>query len=237
MIHPGQLLDVDVLILCGGFGTRLRDVVKDKPKCLAPINGKPFIDILLDDYIKQGLKRFVLCVGHLHEQIIEYLKDRNNCEIIFSIEETPLGTGGALKKAIPFVESDNILIANGDSICVIDYLRLLKYHLEKKSDFTMVLSKDHTRQDVGNVKIKIDNRIVAFHEKNTENEEFINSGIYLLQTDCFNKLPNEDKFSLEYNFFPELIASRNCYGFPVDSVLYDIGTPKRFAKINQVFAR
>ena len=86
-----HLLDFDVAILVGGLGTRLREVVKDKPKCLAPINGIPFIDILLDNFIEQGLNRFILCVGHLSEQIIEYLGDRRNCEIIFSIE--PMGMG------------------------------------------------------------------------------------------------------------------------------------------------
>jgi D-glycero-alpha-D-manno-heptose 1-phosphate guanylyltransferase len=202
---------------------------------LAPINGKPFIGILLDDYIEQGLNRFVLCVGHLHEQIIEYLKDRDNCEIIYSIEDAPLGTGGAIKKAIPFIASDNIMIANGDSICTVDYLRLLKFHWGKNSDFTMVLSEDHTRQDAGNVKINRDNRIVGFHEKNTKSRGFINSGIYILHTDCFKQFPNKDQFSLEYDYFPKLISSARCFGFPVDSAVYDIGTPKRLAEINSKY--
>jgi D-glycero-alpha-D-manno-heptose 1-phosphate guanylyltransferase len=235
MIRPEKLLDVDVLILCGGFGNRLRDVVKDKPKCLVPINGKPFIDILLDDYIEQGLNRFVLCVGHLHEKIIEYLKGRINCEIIYSIENNPLGTGGAIKKAIPFIESDNIVIANGDSICTVNYLRLMKYHCGKTSDFTMVLSEDHTRTDAGNVNINRDNRIVGFQEKNTKSRGYINSGIYILHKDCFKQFPNKDQFSLEYDYFPKLFSSVRCFGFPVDSALYDIGTPERLSIISRKF--
>jgi len=230
MKMSNHLLDVDVVILVGGLGTRLREVVKDKPKCLAPINGKPFIDILLDNFIEQGFNRFILCVGHLSEQIIEYLEDWRNCEIIFSIEDVPLGTGGAIKKAKPFITSDNILIANGDSICAVNCLSLLKFHQRKTSDFTMVLSEDHKRQDAGIVKINRNNRIVSFHEKNNKNKGFINSGIYIMQTDCFNQMPTEYNFSLEYDFFPELINSARCFGFQVEDTVYDIGTPERLDK-------
>lgn len=230
MKMSNHLLDFDVAILVGGLGTRLREVVKDKPKCLAPINGIPFIDILLDNFIEQGLNRFILCVGHLSEQIIEYLEGRRNCEIIFSIEDVPLGTGGAIKKAKRFIASENILIANGDSICAVNCVNLLNFHRDKTSDFTMVLSEDHTRQDAGIVKIKRNNRIVSFHEKNDENKGYINSGIYLMRTECFNQMPSDYKFSLEYDFFPELINSARCFGFQLEGTVYDIGTPERLDK-------
>ena len=78
------------MILAGGLGTRLQSVLNDKPKCLAPINGRPFIDLLLDNCIKQGLKRFIICVGYLKEQVIQHLRDRNDCEIVFSKEDAIL---------------------------------------------------------------------------------------------------------------------------------------------------
>ena len=97
MIPIVHLLDIDVLILCGGLGTRLRDVVKDKPKCLAPINGKPFIDLLLDDLVLQGFQRIVLATGHLSYQLEQHVKQRNDAEYIISREPEPLGTAGAIK--------------------------------------------------------------------------------------------------------------------------------------------
>lgn len=227
MKSSDQLLDIDVVILAGGLGTRLRVVIKDKPKCLAPINGKPFIDILLEHYIEQGLKRFIICVGHLHEQVTEHLKERDDCEIIFSLEDEPLGTGGAVKKAIPLVESENVLVANGDSICSVDYLSFLNFHRYKKADFSMVLSKDDARQDAGNVKIDKNAQIVSFNEKDAKGNGFINSGIYIMQTECFKQMPTENKFSLEYDLFPVLIKSAKCFGYAVDSKVYDIGTPER----------
>ena len=94
----------------------------------------------------------------------------------------------------------------------------------------MVLSEDHTRQDAGIVNIKRNNRIVSFHEKKDNNKGYINSGIYLMRTDCFNKMPSENKFSLEYDFFPKLINFARCFGFKVEDTVYDIGTPERLDK-------
>ena len=102
-----NLTKIDTVILAGGLGTRLHSVLKDKPKCLAPINGIPFIDILLNSCIKQRLQRFIMCVCYFKEQVIKHLSERNDCEIVFSIEKEPLDTGGAVKNAEPFFQSNN----------------------------------------------------------------------------------------------------------------------------------
>ena len=104
------------MILVGGLGTSLQPALKDKPKCLALINGKPFIDILIDRCILQGLNRFIICVGHLKEQVIDHLDNRKDCEIIYSEEDKPLGTGGAIKKAHEYSVSNDTFIINGDTI-------------------------------------------------------------------------------------------------------------------------
>ena len=83
------LQDCDAIILCGGLGTRFREVMDDRPKGLAPVAGKPILELLVDDLVSQGIKRIILCVGHLRGHIIDYFKDRNDVEILFSIEETP----------------------------------------------------------------------------------------------------------------------------------------------------
>ena len=98
-----NLSKIDTVILAGGLGTRLQPVLKDKPKCLAPINGKPFIDILLDNCINQGLRRFILCVGYLKEQVIKHLSNRNDCKIIFSKEDESLCSGGGNQLRQPYL--------------------------------------------------------------------------------------------------------------------------------------
>ena len=103
---------MSAILLAAGLGTRLRSITDSVPKCLVPINGKPFIEILLDDCIKQGLRRFILCVGYLKEQVIEHLSQRNDCEIVFSLEEESLGTGGALKNAERHIKTDHFIVLN-----------------------------------------------------------------------------------------------------------------------------
>ena len=227
-----NILDIDVVILAGGLGTRLQPLLKNKPKCLVSINGTAFIDILLDSYISHGITRFVICVGYLKDQIIDHLKGKENCEIIFSIEDHPIGTGGAIKKAKRYINSKMFIIANGDSICNIDYLKVIKFHKHNNSDFSMVLSENDSRDDAGNVKIDKDNKIISFHEKNGESENLINSGVYILQYSCLKYMPDKESFSLEHDYFPLLITLYpcRCYGFPVNKKVYDIGTPERLHK-------
>ena len=105
----------DVFILCGGQGTRFQEVRKDIPKALAPINGVPFLDLLLNDLVKQGCKRIVLGTGYLSEKIEAHVKQRRNAEYLISREEAPLGTAGAIRQALPPFKSEEVLGLNGDS--------------------------------------------------------------------------------------------------------------------------
>ena len=105
----------DVFILCGGQGTRFRAVRADIPKALAPINGVPFLDLLLNDLVKQGCQRIILGTGYLSEQIEFHLKQRNDVEYLICREKAPLGTGGAIRHALPLLKSEQVLVLNGDS--------------------------------------------------------------------------------------------------------------------------
>ena len=104
----------EAVILAGGFGTRLRDVVADVPKSMAIINGKPFLEYLLGYLHSFGITKAVLSVGYLNEKIISYFGSRyKNIDLHYSIEEEPLGTGGAVKMAMDYVTSENVLVLNG----------------------------------------------------------------------------------------------------------------------------
>ena len=122
--------EIDVLILCGGAGSRLRPLISDRPKGMALIKGRPFLDIRVDDLLKQGFERFILCVGHLKEQIIDHFKARNDADFKFSEEGLLLGTGGAIQNALSMVYSNPVLILNGDSICAVNFGELLQFHCD-----------------------------------------------------------------------------------------------------------
>ena len=202
-------------------------MLKNKPKCLAPINEKPFIDILLDNCINQGLGRFILCVGHLKEQVIRYLRTRDDCEIIFSEEDQPLGTGGALKNAESFIKSNSFLVLNGDSYVKFDLKTFLNKHIETDSNITILLKMVSDQRRYGSVILDNNGKIMQFNEKNNTNYDpgLINTGVYLFNRLIFNKISEKSSFSLEKDFFPRMI-SQGVSGFMTKGEFIDIGTPE-----------
>ncbi|ADN36151.1 Nucleotidyl transferase [Methanolacinia petrolearia DSM 11571] len=222
--------NIDVVILCGGLGTRLRSAVSDRPKALANFGEKTFIDILIDSILKYKFKNITLCVGYQKEQIIKHFEYEKDYNLKFSAEDIPLGTGGALKKAVPAIESDTFIVMNGDSICNPDFKQLLQFHINKKAVMTMALTHSSDKTDYGNVTMDQSQIITNFEEKINSNEEsFINAGIYVMQKEIFSYMPKEEIFSLEYDLFPKLVNKR-CYGYIIKNELIDIGTPERYNK-------
>lgn len=222
--------ETDVVILCGGLGTRLRPVVSDHPKILAKIKEKAFLDILIDNLTEQGFTSIILCVGYLKEQIKNHFNSDSDYSITFSEEEQPLGTGGAIKKAKPLIKSNPFFVMNGDSICNINFREFFKFHINKKGILSIVLARTEKVQDFGSVVLDSSQRITSFKEKSAcTNECLVNAGIYLMQKEVFPYMPSQNHFSLEYDFFPRLIKDK-CYGFITESELTDIGTPERYEK-------
>jgi NDP-sugar pyrophosphorylase family protein len=228
-----NLREIDVVILCGGLGKRLRLAYKG-PKVLVKIGEKAFLDILIDNLLMHGFKNIILSVGYLKEQIKNYFNyDYNkshDCLITFSEEEEPLGTGGALKEAKTQIRSNPFMVINGDSICKINFRSFIEFHIEKEAMLSMVLVRSNTAQDYGSVILDESQKITNFNEKITGGgENIINAGIYLMEKNIFACMPKQKKFSLEYELFPQIIKNR-CYGFLTESELIDIGTPERYEK-------
>ncbi len=225
-----DLRKTDVVILCGGLGTRLRPVVFDRPKVLARIGGNTFLDILIGELTEQGFKNIILCTGYLKNKIKDHFNHERDYNIAFSEEEEPLGTGGALKKAGSLIKSDPFMVLNGDSICRINFRDFYDFHVIRKATLSMALVRTKAAQDFGSVVLDGSQKITSFKEKAASRDEsLINAGIYLMQKDIFSLMPEEKRFSLEYDFFPNLIEDK-CYGFITDSELIDIGTPERYEK-------
>lgn len=224
----------DVVILCGGQGTRLRSVVSDRPKSIASVGSKPFLDIVLEKIFDQGFRRVILAVGYMKEQIIQtYAHDPR---IVFSLEETPLGTGGAAIKALRLAKSGHAIVMNGDSHCDFDLRKLYNEHVAQKSLVSMTLVKTDDISDFGSVRVDGSNRILAFEEKVPERRPgLINAGIYVFDKKIMGHVPQQESFSLERDLFPKIIG-QFCYGHIISGGFLDIGTPERYQQAQEQFA-
>lgn len=219
---------MDAVILCGGLGTRLRPVEANKPKGLAEVDGRPFLDILLGWVIVQGARRVILCVGHGADQIERHYRVApSGVELVFSREQTPQGTAGALRLAKPHILTNDFFVFNGDSFCDVSLEQLGRQHRDRAALATLTLTRVPERGDFGQVVMDSDQRILRFVEKNAEAiSDWINGGVYCLSREIFDLFPSTSPLSLEKDCFPVLLG-KAIYGFPAEGVFFDIGTPER----------
>lgn len=226
---------IDVVILAGGKGSRLQAIVSDRPKPMAEINGRPFLDILLNHFRGMGLGRFILCTGDRADFIEDYYKKKGEGDISFSRESIPLGTGGAIKNAEALINSDPFFVVNGDSFCPVDLPQFTKFHAQKKSLLSIILIESDNTNEFGSVYIDHSNRIIGFEEKKEKDGmSYINAGIYLFKKETLCTIPANAKYSLEYDLFPKLVG-KEIYGFPTKERLIDIGTPERYEEAKRFF--
>lgn len=236
-----ELEHVDAIILCGGLGTRLREVVKDKPKAMAEIGDAPFLDILIDSLLSHGFKRIILAVGHLKDQLKTHYRakrfaEHEPYEILFSEESVPLGTGGALKHALRLMKGEQFLAMNGDCFCEMSFSDFYRMHTEKSALISIALATMKDTSEYGQVLLGHEGRIIGFLEKSPERVSgLVNAGIYLMHKNVLAHMPEAEIFSLERDMFPRLIA-HNCRGFATNSEVLDIGVPARYAKAIELFS-
>jgi len=231
-LNPDNL---DAVILCGGLGTRLRSVLRDKPKPMADFNDRPFLDLLIEYVGRFGFQRFILCSGHQGGLIKDYFESKNDDNTyIVSQETSPLGTAGAIKHAESLINSDNFLALNGDSFCEINLTSFVSFHLSKNALASLALATMKDSTDYGGVVLGENNEILSFDEKkNAPSPGWINAGIYMFNKKVLNHIPTKKQFSLEQDVFPSL-TEKGLFGFPSQSRLLDIGTPERLERARQL---
>ncbi|NGX30581.1 MAG: D-glycero-alpha-D-manno-heptose 1-phosphate guanylyltransferase [Candidatus Anoxychlamydiales bacterium] len=237
---------MDTIILVGGKGTRLRDTIgDDTPKPLAKINGTPFLDLIINQLEKyENVKNIILAVGYKKEKIIDRYKDKNN--ILFSEEYFPLGTGGAIKKALSLAKSNEVLVLNGDTYLEFNPLDLLTTHIEKKAEITIGYRFEKDASRYGSLTIdKKTKKILKFNEKPTikkfeKNSGFINSGIYVINKNVFDDFENLEgldgleKFSIEIDFFSKAVFTKKIFGFDIKTSFIDIGTASSYHRAQNI---
>jgi len=228
-----SLHNVDVVVLCGGLGTRLQGVIGETPKILVPLGDKVLLDILFEEFRVADFKKVILCVGFQKEKIKDYIKEKYSDigwpRVVFSDEEKPLGTGGALKNALRFVSSDHFLVMNGDTIFKGHFQGLYNFH-EKNNSF-LTLGVNETREkDYGTVGVDSSLRLIGFKEKIWgEGDRYTSIGMYCMKKEIAKYLPDREVFSLEYDVFPVLVSSLPCFGYQTNGIAHDIGTKERYA--------
>lgn len=217
---------MEAIILCGGLGTRLRAVVKDVPKPMAPVGGKPFLEFIFEFLKKQGVKSVVLAVSYKYEVIQEYFKDSFlGIKIRYSIEKEPLGTGGAIKEALKLCEEEQIFVLNGDSLFEID----LKNLRLKGAKICLALKKMVDFERYGAVKVSESGEIAEFKEKSFCKEGLINGGIYLLKRDVFENYKLSNRFSFE-EFLEQNYKSLKARAELFEDYFIDIGIVSDYEK-------
>lgn len=224
---------MEAIILAGGMGTRLQSVVSDVPKCMAPVAGKPFLSYLFATLENAGFNHIILSLGYKHEVILKWLPTyKTGMDIDFVIEDTPLGTGGAVKFALSKARQENTFILNGDTFFHIDYASMLKQHRATGAEATLALKEMRDFARYGTI-LTENNTITAFREKQYRAKGLINAGTYLIRRDALAACP--DKFSLEKDYFETNVPLGNIAGFPSGGYFIDIGIPEDYAKAQTDF--
>lgn len=232
-----KLSSIDVVILCGGLGTRLRRTIGATQKTMAHINGEPFLNVHLRYLAGQGFKRVVLCTGYRAAAVKKYYQGHDlGLDIAFSPELEPLGTGGALRQARRLIHSDPFVVLNGDSFCPVAFKRLFAFYRRQKSAVTVALARAGQARDYGTVAVDRRGHISAFREKGFAGPTLVNAGVYCFSARAFKLMPRRKKFSLEKDFFPALPQSQ-ISGFKTSRDFIDIGTPVRFKRAARVLAK
>lgn len=223
----------EAIVLAGGLGTRLQSEVSDIPKPMAPIGNRPFLEFILANLSKSGIKKVILATGYLSEKIKTHFSNEfYGMEIAYSIEDEPMGTGGALKLAAIQTSQSHVLILNGDTFFNIDYTSLCDFHFQKNATLSVALRQISDSSRYGQVICDSHNKIIGFEEKNIGGSALINAGTYVLNLNLLTTIKRK-KFSFEKNILETASQNQTFFGMPFDEYFIDIGIPEDYRRAQQ----
>jgi D-glycero-alpha-D-manno-heptose 1-phosphate guanylyltransferase len=221
----------EAVILAGGLGTRLREAVPDLPKCMAPVNGHPFIVYVIRYLQKQGITKFIFSLGYRSEAFTGLLAatlDKASYRVV--IEDEPLGTGGAIQLACKHATAKDLVVLNGDSIFKLDLAKIAAFHVSHNAECTLALKPMQHFERYGVVELNNDNSIAVFKEKQSYAEGTINGGVYILDRDRFLAKGFPQKFSFETDYLQKYYSNGNIFGIIDGGYFIDIGVPEDYRK-------
>lgn len=228
------MVNCNLLVLAGGFGTRLRSAVSNVPKVLAPVGGKPFLQYLIDTWHEQGISRLTFLVHHQADLVEAFLERQvaegrlEGCEIQVSCEPYPLGTGGAVAFAVRNLDlTESFLVANADTWLGSGIAELAE---AARPSIGIVRVDDSGRY--GSVQVQ-GGRVLSFAEKqDSTGPGWINAGLYHLHADLFQSW-DEKPFSLERELFPKLVVNGQLHAVQLDTEFIDIGIPDDYYRFGR----
>lgn len=226
---------MEAVILAGGLGTRLRGVVDNVPKPMAPVNGRPFLSLILDELRKYNFKKAILAVGYKHRKIVEYFGNTyGSLNLEYVVEDVPRGTGGALLLALAHASEKNVLVLNGDSIFKVNLMSLMKAHNARTCEITLVLKRVASASRYGIVRIDKTSRVTGFQLRGGGGGSLINSGVYIINKELFANNLVEKQFSFEV-FLKEECENLKIFGEVKEGEFIDIGIPEDYNKAKSMF--
>ena len=228
--------ETTAIILAGGMGTRLKSVVADRPKPLALVAGRPFIEYLLLQLSNSGIQQVIISTGYLGDQIREQFGATYcSLSLLYSQESKPLGTAGALRHALHLVSSQEVLVLNGDSYCDIDFAKLLENHRSTGAMVTIATVSVPDVSRYGSVTTTHDGLVTNFEEKGIHaGVGFINAGVYAIDKSLLDKLDPDKMISLEKEVFPMYVA-QPIYAYAATGTFIDIGVPEDYQRAQNLF--
>jgi len=223
------------LILAGGEGRRLRSMSGQLPKCLMPVQGRPFIEHQIEFLKLKGIGEFVVCAGHGASLLEERLGEGIHLGVAveYSLEQMPLGTAGAIKNAEGLIDGSQFLCVNGDTLVDFSLREMAKLHRDSRAIATILSGRVEDATGRGTIRTGLEGEILGFEEKAySGNPGLINCGFYLMENVILDHIPSGRKVSLEREIFPGLLSSGlRLSAFPAKGAFVDIGTPDEYLRI------
>jgi D-glycero-alpha-D-manno-heptose 1-phosphate guanylyltransferase len=224
------------IILAGGRGTRLNELIPDVPKAIAPVNGQPFLNYLLQYFISTGIDKFIFALGFGHESIRHYLDEQFPLlDRQFAIEAEPLGTGGAVRNALPLSTENTVVVINGDTLYKVRLEAIAAFHHMCGAECTIALKPMKSVSRYGEVVLNKDYTVAEFTEKKLLENGLINGGVYILNKRLFEQTEWPVVFSFEEDYLATMHATRRIFGYQQDGYFMDIGIPEDFNRAQEEF--
>lgn len=233
---------MEAVILAGGFGHRLRSVVNNVPKPMAPIAGRPFLELLLDRLVDARFSHAVLSTGYMHETIEDHFGiSYRGMPLSYAVEETPLGTGGGLRNAFTRLQGNEAVVLNGDTLFEVDFDSLDTFFHNRKTRLAMILRRVDDISRYGAVVTGDDGQIVRFIEKQElpkgPRAGTINGGVLMVERSLVEEKPLGEPFSFEKEILQTKFQEEPFYAYPSDAYFIDIGIPEDYQTLRERYLR
>ena len=227
---------MEAIVLAGGLGTRLRGVVDDVPKPMAPVQGRPFLAFVLDQLVDAGFHTAILAVGYRHQAIRSYFGENyRGLALLYSVESEPLGTGGAIRLACVLVTTRDVFVLNGDTYLELDFRALLDAHARGRALLSLAVCQVPDVARYGALEVS-EGIVRGFREKGRSGPGWINGGVYVLGPELGDRFPPLGAFSFEHEVLVPQVQSIRPLAFPTSGLFIDIGIPEDYARVQEIFS-